>query len=306
MIAKIVKGSNFGGVVKYILDSKKQTELLASDGVRTKSIECIAESFEAQQQLNSRVSKPVGHISLDFSTQDRAKLTNKMMTQIAHNYMNQMGIVNTQYIIGRHHDKEHPHIHIAYNRVDNCGKTISDKNDRIRSEKICKELTAKYGLYFAKGKEQVKEHRLKEPDKTKYEIYNALKHSVPKCRNWQEFVTELKNQGVTVEFKIKSGTNEPQGIKFIKNDYPFNGSKIDRNFSFLKINSQLEQNCKSTIKQDSFQANELASKQVDKFTDLSNLISGIFDFTNNNPSVDPEEEAYRRRIQKKRKGIRKM
>lgn len=60
------------------------------------------------------------------------------MARIAHDYMDRMGIVNTQYIIGRHHDKEHPHLHIAFNRVDNNGRTISDKNDRIRSEKFVK------------------------------------------------------------------------------------------------------------------------------------------------------------------------
>ena len=215
MIAKIVKGTSFSGVVKYILDPEKQTNLLAADGVRLKNLDSIAQSFEAQRELNSRVSKPVGHISLDFSAQDRDKLSNEVMARIAHDYMDRMGIVNTQYIIGRHHDKEHPHLHIAFNRVDNNGRTISDKNDRIRSEKICKELTAQYGLYFASGKEQVKQHRLKEPDKTKYEIYNALKTALPECSSWRELLNRLNKEGIAVEFKMKSGTNEPQGIKSV-------------------------------------------------------------------------------------------
>ena len=33
-------------------------------------------------------------------------------------------------------------------------------------------------LYFAKGKERVKQHRLKEPDKSKYEIYTAVKNEI--------------------------------------------------------------------------------------------------------------------------------
>ena len=53
--------------------------------------------------------------------------------------MMKMGIRDTQYIIGRHHDKEHPHVHIAFNRIDNNGRTISDRNDRYRSERVCKE-----------------------------------------------------------------------------------------------------------------------------------------------------------------------
>ena len=75
--------------------------------------------------------------------------------------MEKIGIKDTQYIIGLPFDKEGPHVHIAFNRINNKGKTISDRNDRLRSEKICKELTTKYGLYFADDKEKVKEHRLR-------------------------------------------------------------------------------------------------------------------------------------------------
>ena len=145
MIAKIMKGSGFKGVINYILDPKKGTELIDSSGVRTDSISHIAQSFIDQTELNPRVGKVVGHISLSFSAQDTPKLSNEWMAQIAREYMDKMGIKDTQYIIGRHFDKEHPHVHIAFNRIDNNGKTISDRNDRFRSEKICKELTTKYG-----------------------------------------------------------------------------------------------------------------------------------------------------------------
>ncbi len=43
MIAKIVKGTSFSGVVKYILDPEKQTNLLAADGVRLKNLDSIAQ-----------------------------------------------------------------------------------------------------------------------------------------------------------------------------------------------------------------------------------------------------------------------
>ena len=311
MMAKIVKGTSFSGVVKYILDPEKQTNLLAADGVRLKTLGSIAQSFEAQRELNSRVSKPVGHISLDFSAQDRTKLSDEVMAHIAHDYMSRMGIVNTQYIIGRHHDKEHPHLHIAFNRVDNNGRTISDKNDRIRSEKICKELTAQYSLYFASGKEQVKQHRLKEPDKTKYEIYNALKITLPQCSSWRELLNRLNQEGIAIEFKMKSGTNEPQGIKFSKNGYHFNGSKVDQQFSFSKIDFALQRNIHAEQKQETII--QPPQKVQQEFTSpdtnsLSSIISGLFDgLLTPSPAYDPEEEAFRRQMQrkKKRKGIRR-
>ena len=242
MIAKIIKGSGFKGVINYILEPKKGTELIDSLGVRTDGINHIVQSFIDQTELNPRVSKVVGHISLSFSVQDSPKLNNEWMAQIAREYMEKMGIKDTQYIIGRHFDKEHPHVHIAFNRIDNNGKTISDRNDRFRSEKICKELTAKHGLYFADGKEKVKEHRLKEPDKTKYEIYQALKAEITRCRDWKTLLSHLKMQDIDVRFKYKGNSQEVQGIIFEKNGYLFNGSKVDRSFSYSKIDFALQQN----------------------------------------------------------------
>ena len=242
MIAKIMKGSGFKGVINYILDPKKGTEIIDSSRVRTDSISHIVQSFIDQTNLNPRVSKVVGHISLSFSSQDSPKLSNEWMAKVAREYMEKMGIKDTQYIIGRHFDKEHPHVHIAFNRIDNNGKAISDRNDRFRSEKICKELTAKYGLYFADGKEKVKEHRLKEPDKTKYEIYQALKTEIAQCRDWENLLAHLEKQDIDVHFKHKGNSQEVQGIIFEKNGYHFNGSKVDRNFSYSKIDFALHQN----------------------------------------------------------------
>ena len=242
MIAKIMKGSGFKCVINYILDPKKGTELIDCSGVRTDSISHIVQSFIDQTELNPQVSKVVGHISLSFSVQDSPKLSNEFMIQTAREYMEKMGIKDTQYIIGRHFDKEHPHVHIAFNRIDNNGKTISDRNDRFRSEKICKELTTKYGLYFSDGKEKVKEHRLKEPDKTKYEIYQALKAEIARCKNWKALLAHLKKQNIDVRFKFKSDSQEVQGIIFEKNGYHLNGSKVDRGFSYSKIDFALQQN----------------------------------------------------------------
>ena len=242
MIAKIMKGSDFKGVINYILDPKKGTELIDNSGVRTDGVSHIIQSFIDQTGLNPRVSKVVGYISLSFSAQDSPKLSNEWMAKVAREYMEKMGIKDTQYIIGRHFDKEHPHVHIAFNRIDNNGKTISDRNDRFRSEKICKELTTKYGLYFAGGKENVKEHRLKEPDKTKYEVYQALKAEIARCRDWKALLVHLEREGIAVRFKYKGNSQEVQGIIFEKNGYHFNGSKVDRNFCYSKIDFALQQN----------------------------------------------------------------
>ena len=242
MIAKIIKGSNFKGVVGYILDKEKDAKILVCDGLFAENKETIAGSFEAQARMNPRVTKPVGHIALAFSKEDEHRLTDRVMAGIALEYLNAMGIIDTQILIVRHVDKEHPHVHIAFNRIANNGRTISDRNERIRSIRICKELTRKYRLYFADGKEQVKCHRLKEPDKTKYELFSILKMEVARCGNWRQLMANLEKQDVEMRFKYKGKSDEVQGVVFSKNGYPFSGSKIDRRFSYSKIDAALNAN----------------------------------------------------------------
>ncbi|OAV65974.1 Relaxase/mobilization nuclease domain protein [Bacteroidales bacterium Barb6XT] len=301
MMAKIVKGMGFKGVVNYVLDKAKQTELLAAEGVRYKSRESIIRSLVAQASLNPKVSKPVCHISLDFSAQDKEKLSSAKMVQIAKEYMAKMEITNTQYIIGRHYDKEHPHIHIVFNRVDNDGKTITDKNDRYRSEKICKELTEKHGLYFAQGKENVKEHRLKEPDKTKYEIYNTLQSAVPKCKNWKQLANELQRNGITTNFKYNSDTNNIQGVKFEKNSYIFNGSKVDRLFSYSKIDYQLQQNNRAQEVNVHQSPQEYSQNQSSTLESAASLLGGLFDIPAAGSDFDPDQAEWLRQHKKKKK-----
>lgn len=303
MMAKIVQGRGFKGVLNYVLD-KHKAEVLWADGLRLSDRNSVVQSFITQSRLNP-ISKPVAHISLDFSTQDRDRLTNQKMVEIAGAYLQKMGYGNTQVLMVRHNDTGHPHLHMVLNRIDNDGKRISDRNERIRSTKVCKELTVKHGLYFAKGKENVKEYRLREPDKTKYKIYNALKSAFPMCKNWQELATILAKEGISIEFKTKRSTDKVEGVKFCKSGYSFSGSKVDKQFSFSKIDFALRQN--SRVEQQSVTPvqprqpiqsapNHLASEQIESIT--GGLFDGLLD---TNPGTDPEEEAFRRQMQRKKR-----
>ena len=311
MIAKIVKGSRFRDVVNYILDKEKDAKILVCDGLFAESKDTIAMSFEAQSKMNPKVTKPVGHISLAFSKEDEHRLTDRAMAGIALEYLKEMGITDTQILIVRHFDKEHPHVHIAFNRIANNGRTISDRNERIRSARICKELTRKYNLYFASDKERVEQHRLKEPDKTKYELYSILKSEVSRCGNWRQLAANLEKQGVDMRFKYKGKSDEVQGVVFSMNGYSFSGSKIDRRFSYSKIDAALERNrhTERMEMQWSSHHEELPTFQPESRgnDDLYNSSIGLFMPDNANAQADEnyfEEELKRRNKKKKQRKIR--
>ena len=245
MIGKIVTGTSFSGCVNYVLKEDK-SRVLKAVGVYG-SPEEIAEQFELQTLLNDKVKNKVGHISLSFSAEDgdRIRDDDGLMLKIAHDYMKLMGIENTQFIIARHTDRNHPHCHIVYNRVDNDGRTISDKNDRYRNEKVCKMLTARYRLYFTEGKEHVNFMQLRRHDKVKYFICHALKREVPNARSWSELRLALRRYGIDTQWKLSRTTGEMEGVKFTCNQLTFSGSKIDRQFSFLNIDQELRYNALS-------------------------------------------------------------
>ena len=242
MMAKITKGRNFSGAVRYVMQEKKEAKLLDSKDVLTTNKESIIHSFFLQSQLRPRVAVVVGHISLDFSVEDVDKIDDDLMRQVAHEYMLRMHIQNTQYILVRHYDREHPHCHLVFNRIDNNGKIISDKNDRVRSAKICKELTEIHHLHMAKGKDHVHRERLRGADAVKYQIYDALVCVTPKCKNWDELRSALKKHGINMDFIHRGNTTEIQGIVFEKDGLHFNGSKVDRQFSFPKMSQTLVEN----------------------------------------------------------------
>ena len=88
----------------------------------------------------------------------------------------------------------------------------------------------------------MKQHRLKGPDKAKYGLYSILKTEVSRCGNRRQLAANLEKQGVGMRFKYKGESDEMQGVIFTMNGYSFSGSKIDRQFSFSKIDAALERN----------------------------------------------------------------
>ena len=299
--------------MRYVLKEEK-ARLLEAVGVEG-SPEQIAEQFELQSLLNDKVKNIVGHTSLSFSPEDSLHLRNDdvLMLKIAHEYMERMGIRNTQYIIARHTDRRHAHCHIVFNRVDNNGKTISDKNDRYRNEKVCKMLTAKYRLHFAQGKDHVNEERLRPYDRAKHRIYKALKAEVLKAQSWNELKDALAEYGIDMKFKVSRTTRDIQGVKFGYGKYTFSGSKISREFSYLAIDRQLERNAYTPFysyretNRNSTVPPPLVQERTSDFEEAHSSGLGLFLPTSTSNTSDEaafEAELKRRKKAKRKSGFR--
>ena len=161
MIAKIIQGTDFNGVITYMLNKPDdKAKVLAATGMRIASANDIAHNFNLQAFMRPNIQKAVCHTILSFSPNDAERLTDAMMVKIANEYLEKMGYADTQSRIIRYDDRQHPHLHICINRIGNDGRTITDRNEKYRSAKICRELTERYGLTLGEGKQKVNRPRL--------------------------------------------------------------------------------------------------------------------------------------------------
>ena len=307
MIGKIKKGKSFGGCVRYVM-GKDDAKILASDGVLLGTNREMIDSFNCQCLLNPKIKQPLGHIALSFKPEDAPRLTDEFMAKIALEYMDLMGIKNTQFILVRHHNTDNPHCHLVYNRINYDGKVISLQNDFKRNEIATKKLKDKYGLTYAEDKSKTNVKKLHNPERVKYEIHNAVKAALKRSRTWEEFNEELKRRGVLLEFvrrrKDVRTLDDVQGIRFQKDGLTFKASQISRQFSFEKLRSQLMWNKPQTQTEIEPKQQLIRQEEERNYSITDSLIdsNGIGLFT---PSNAPQEDEQAPSWQKQKKKDKK-
>lgn len=212
----------------------KKADIIASEDVDLTSNKSIAASFSLQAKSRPSLKNFVGHISLSFAPEDTPKLSGKLMADIAQEYLRRMGIVNTQYVISRHHDKPHPHVHIVYNRVDNDGNTITGDQGFRKSARITQALTREYGLTFGKGKKKVNRDRLKGKAAAKYRIYDTINEVLNGCRSMEALKAALATRGIGMN-TVCNADGKAKGIVFTCDNISFAGYRIDRSMTYAKL-----------------------------------------------------------------------
>lgn len=241
MIAQINTGRGFGGLVNYANDiAHKNTVIIASAGVSTTTNATIVVSFKAQARMRPSLRNFVGHISLSFHPDDTPRLTNEFMAEVAQEYLRRRGIVNTQFVIFRHYDQPHGHVHVVYNRVDNDGNAIKGDCNFRASAAVTKALTREYGLTFGKGKRDVRRSHLKGRDAVKYQLYDTISAVLSHCHDWQTLRTALAARGITMNL-VQGDDGRICGITFTDNSHgvTLSGSKIDRSLSLVQLSRTL-------------------------------------------------------------------
>lgn len=107
--------------------------------------------FENLTMFNGKVKTNAIHISLNFDQSD--KLNDELLQQIAMTYMEKIGFGEQPYLVYRHTDASHPHLHITTTNIKSDSLRIDIHNiGKTLSETARKEIEIDYNLTKAEGR----------------------------------------------------------------------------------------------------------------------------------------------------------
>ena len=198
MVAKINRGVSLYGAVAYnqLKVDNATARIIAGNRMITdltgnphNVMQQTLWAFESYLAANRNTEKPVLHISLNPSADDR--LTDGQFAELAHGYMEKMGYGGQPYIVYLHEDIDRRHVHIVSTCVKENGEKISDAYEWNRSMKACRELEDRFGLKPVEDKRnELLEPYLKKADyrdgDVKRQVGNILK-SVFTAYRFQSF-----------------------------------------------------------------------------------------------------------------------
>ncbi len=123
MISKVFDGHSFYHACRYV-SNKHEATIIAAEGVREYNYKHMAQDFIDQATQRPTKKQACFHAVLSFHPSEKPN-DDKLVT-IAKEYMDGIGISNTQFAIARHTDRKHLHLHIIANMVNNEGQSIKD------------------------------------------------------------------------------------------------------------------------------------------------------------------------------------
>jgi len=249
VIAKITRGGNFRGAVRYALDERHgfdrehQPEIIGGNMAGRTSTELTRE-FEAVRQQRPDICKPVEHVSLSLARADRP-LSNDEMARLADEYLKRRGHDpnRVQYVVVRHHDKDHQHCHILLNRI-RTDRTVVPQQYReyLRNKETCRALERDFGLRPVRSERPRFDERaptraedrmardrglVSEKEQLKALIRDAAKDEP----TMSEFVRRLQAKGVQVRANI-ARTGHVSGISYRLDRVAVKGSGLGRAYTF--------------------------------------------------------------------------
>ena len=238
MIGKQVKGKSFRGVLNYLHESEHSRIIggnMAGDTPRIMSAE-----FAVSRQLNPRLSKAVYHSSLSLPKEEY--LDDETWNAIACDYLEGMEFIGSQYVVYRHSDRDHDHIHIVASRIRiTDGTTVSDSWDYVRSEQLIRELETKYELTPTISSNQKLDRGQTSGEKrlidrtgeasVRTKLQQIIDRETEKAIAMPELINRLKDRGIDAKITV-TRTGKIKGISYRLDGVATSGTHLGKAYTF--------------------------------------------------------------------------
>ena len=195
MIAKIGRSSNLYGALAYNnpkVENENGQILFANKIIETPSghysVAQLSQSFTPYLIANRNTEKHTLHISLNPDPKDN--VSDEKFRVLAEQYMREMGYGEQPFVVFKHTDIDRTHIHIVSVCVNEEGKKISDKFEKMRSMNVCRELERQHGLVSATDKEHKQNDKIFSPvNYQKGDVKSQIASVVRHLPNYYQYQT---------------------------------------------------------------------------------------------------------------------
>lgn len=224
MVAKVESGKSLRGALNYNEQKVKagKAELLEVRGyAKDLNLLLFEDKLSRLTDLaerNQRTKTNTVHISLNFHVKE--KLDNDKVVQISDGYMARIGFGNQPYLIYRHHDAGHPHVHIVSTNIQANGERISLHNiGRLRSEPARRAVETKFDLVRADAIKQ-EASEIDGPKPLRYgetELKRAIGNIVNHVTRSYKFTSLYELNAVLQGFNVVADRGTANSTMFRKN-----------------------------------------------------------------------------------------
>ena len=242
MIGRVFEaGRSFREASLYVAKDPERAVVLAVEGVRGRDYRLMADDFELQHLLRPEVEKPVFHAVLSFPAGEDPGDERSVM--LAREWMEEIGMAQTQAAFTKHLDTSHVHLHILANRVSNKGEIIGEGMVIQRGIRAARKLTRKYGLVAEENKNMdlINREALNPVDAKRHRLYEAIRDALPGCGQLEDLEERLRARGIAMRYKVDAGSGARVGVSFRIEDHAFKGSQVDPDFSIRGLEQRLRE-----------------------------------------------------------------
>ncbi len=217
MIAKIIKANDYAALVNYHIKKVKEGDAkLLFDGTFSYDFNFVNTFDDHFSRFDKENMKnKVAHISISFPHGE--DLIDDKILEISEEYLEKMGYGNCFYLIFRHYDKNHEHIHIISATLDYDGKKVKEYEDFTRSVDISRELEKRYNLKETKYNQEHEKSSLNEINFRKYYMHRAIKKA-SQGYNTKEFINNFLTKVEKERIFVKSELSQKDIKRILKED----------------------------------------------------------------------------------------